>query len=204
MRNLLIGAIFVAGAVCATLLLVNRDGRLAQSRASQDAEEKIESSRTQTTRPAAPIQNGGSLPVTTAAGLPDPTHGPKGGLPEGKRGADAANVLYRNFVSRAQLSDAQSKAFQQTIADIREMQLARGKRDSKAILEHAIAADKAKARGQEPPVAPSIKDTEGADLVDHEAYERVKKILTPEQYHVFSDEIGWQFPFVIAFIDTAQ
>ena len=95
-----------------------------------------------------------------------------------KSDQEKARSMYESFVNRGDLNRVQRDRFDQIIQDIWHMKVERSRR----LAQQGNPAD-----------------PDGDPTIDQEAYMRLKSILTPAQYEVFKDEIGWEFPYVIAF-----
>jgi hypothetical protein len=191
-QRILIVAVFLAGAVSALIFVIRHPSSLSSSRAEPtvEAREREPIKRANATPPT-PIQPAKSfvesvtgvpgLPRNTAAGMPNPKTRGKGSVEQnypGESPGEAAKAMYTAFIHRADLNKIQQERFDQIIQDIWRMEIERGRQ----LAEHRKPSD-----------------LEGDQMIEEESYTRVKAILTPQQYEVFSDEIGWQFPFVIAY-----
>jgi hypothetical protein len=91
-------------------------------------------------------------------------------------------TVYRQFVADAHLADEQKKKFDQIVDDTRKMLYAHFKR----------VEDK------------NLSDDEfgsGQDEIKTDAYQRIKLLLSPDQYEVFRREIGGQYFYVVSALE---
>lgn len=102
----------------------------------------------------------------SATNLPDPGLGT--GPIGGVNKPEQAAQAYDNFINKARLSPDQKTQFDQALVQIRQMYL-----DNR-----------------------SATAEEAHNTVNREAYQKVKRVLTPNQYMIFVEEIGSTLPYI--------
>lgn len=195
MKRLIVGlTLIIIGALGATLFLISR-GHVAHSEAAPatggDVATDLRSRPAPNAAPApqiAPGRPGVKPPARNSVNLPDPTSYPEGLLiseagkreERGDREAKSRAALDR-FFAKAQLDSTQQGQFMQILEDVNTKLLHRGD----GYMKTGDPSEKATAAQRE--------------AIEHEGYQKVKTLLTAEQYKVFCDEIGQGMSYVAGY-----
>jgi hypothetical protein len=109
----------------------------------------------------------------------------KGGAWEEWRPEQVKRVLtvYRAFVADAHLTEQQREKFDTIIEDTRKMYFQQADR----VLKKNLGAEELAA---------------GKEAIESDAYERVRLLLTPDQYDVFLREIGGRFTYMVIALEN--